>query len=236
MILSKKAYPLSRTTWTRQGHEIEFEGRSVSTLVIGTEQTNGGKEVYITEQIYSDLIEYLFNKFYTVHIDLYSYPQIVMEKNSMLVMHSPEIEKAKDLVVDALSNENEIFPQNQIKALADIRNNLYGRTKTMRSTKVLRDVVSKKLNLPKGVRVNYDLLRICLFEKYTRKEENKYGINKMSKEDLAMLFAGLVEYRETKKSTFDPLSRLLEAGGDAKEINALLKHEISVRFFEGRLS
>ena len=226
---------MTAESWPVRKEYMDENKRPIVDLSIGTEDADGGT-VLIIEPVYKDLLPYIFEHRALTHVNLYAYPHIVVEKNSRLIIHSPGLALAKDAIMKALEEDKDIFLHNEIRALADIRNNQYRKAPLGRTTKILRGIISDDLNLEKDEMVHYDLLRLCLIEKFQSSRKDEFGISKMSKEELINLYAGLLEYTKEEKAELEPLKTLLANGNNVKDISRYLRSEVAARFFEGSIT
>lgn len=237
MGLERRAFRISKETWKEIGSPYEYTvekyaGRKTVDVAIGTEQQPGG-EVYVTEPFFVDILPLVFSKDVIVHLDMYSDPPVVLEKDGRLILHNADIDVAKEMLSDALKDT---YVSNQIRAITEIRMNQYNASRLGSTTKVLRDSVSYEFDR----KINYDFLRLFLREKYQlcdviSQTPIALDISLLNKTELLSLYGGILEYQNTNSCKFEPLKGLLQKGYGIAEIEKHLKDEIAKRFFSGEI-
>ena len=234
MSITKKSFkiqdwkPLDDTEFRYEG-----EDRPAKRIIIGTMQQPGGAEQYIVEEMYSDIYSLITNKMVTVHVDIYSDPMVVLERDGKLILHNARIKILKDETVDML-NSNVATKSNQIRALVEMRNNSYSDFSLGRAVRNLRQNLSEGMDAP----LNYYFLKLTLTEHYPglyEKTDLATKFRTYSKEDLIATYGGLIEKILTNAAYIEPAKSLVEAGESAEDIEIALKDEICRRFFEGSI-
>lgn len=236
MANNKRAFIVSEETWIVSKeppfvYDIEkYKDRKAVNVVIGIEEQQNG-EVYIYEPIFKDILPLVFDKRVKVHVDLYSDPQVVLEKNGKIILHNGDIDYIKDVVDDALKTT---MVSNQIRAITEIRMNQYNSANIGKTTKILRGNLSTDLER----KLNYDFLRLYLREKYqltdtARKSELAAQMSQYSKNELISLHGGIIEYREMSYASFEPLKGLLEQEYNFEDIVKAYREEVANRFYAG---
>ena len=236
----REAFSISEDTWTKvpDSGVYRYKGdkteRTFEKFIIGTETQPSGSKIYIQEEIYSDLYKKIVNKEFTVHVDLYSEPCIVIERNGKLICHNQKIQKFKAQLEEEL-NTQAIITSQEIAAMIELRNNRYSGTSLGKNTKRLRDFLNDELE----TKINYDFLRLILREKFCsadKDDELAFEVFTLKKEELIKLYGALIEYKETHASRIEPLKSMIEGGLSPDVIKEALYSEISRRFFEGGIS
>lgn len=237
MGLERKAFRISKETWKEIGAPYEYDvekyaGRKVVDVAIGTEQQPGG-EVYVTEAFFKDILPMVFSKDVTVHLDMYSDPPVVLEKDGRLILHNADVDVVKEMASDALKDT---YISNQIRSITEIRMNQYNSSRLGVTTKVLRDTVSYEFDR----KINYDFLRLFLREKYQlcdtiSQNPVALDVSLLSKTELISLYGGILEYQKTNSCKFEPLKSLLQKEYSIDDIEKTLKEEIAKRFFSGEI-
>lgn len=236
----KEAYPISEETWTKvpESGTYRYKGdktnRTFEKFIIGTETQPSGSKIYIQEEIYSDLYKKIVNKDYTVHVDLYSEPSVVIEKDGKLICHNQKVQIFKEQIEEALETQAVVVSQ-EIAAMVELRNNRYSGSALGKNTKRLREFLNDELES----KVNYDFLRLIIREIYCKvSKEDKLAFEFFTypKEELISVYGGLIEYEKTGASRIEPLKSLIENGIDVTEIRKAVLNEIARRFFEGGIS
>lgn len=241
--IMKKAYPISKETWIMLNTAYEYDtpeysGRPVGDICIGTQDTPGG-EVYITEPFFLDILPQVFSKNVTVHVDLYSDPAVVVEKNGKLVLHNGDTAYLKERLDEVIQGVS--FEQNRIWAVAELRRNRFAKAAVGRTTRVLREQITAAL--PEGVllagcKLNFDFLRLYLLEKYMARQPQgkaEEKVHSMDTGDLIYLCGCLEEYRRFSECPFQPLKQMLEEGITFEEAEDALHKELEWRLMSGLL-
>lgn len=241
--MQKKAYSISEQTWTQIGPAYQYDmeqykGRPVGDICIGTERTPGG-DVYVTEPFFLDILPLVFDRKVTVHLDMYSDPPVVLEKNGKIVIHNGDIAYLKEQI-DKLMDQDSSFEENRIWAMTELRKNMYGKANIGRTTKVLREQLT--VAMPEGVmqpntKLNYDFLRLYLLDRYGRSSHNELEqkIQILDKNDFINLMGGLQVYRNLGQCRFDPLKSLLAEGQTLSDIETAFHMDMERRLLIGEL-
>ena len=235
MGVRKQALKLSE--WRANGDEFRYEGseRKAHMIIIGMMEQPGGTESYIAEGIYDDIMPLIEQNKVTVHVDIYSEPMVVIEKDGRLVPHNINIQYLKEDVCDVL-DESDITKSNQIRTLVELRNNIYASYPLGRAAKILRMELSRVLDLDNYL--NYDFLSLVLREKYSNLEvgeELAKEFRSYTKEELISVYGGLMEKALTNAVKIEPAKELVEKGIALENIEEALKDEVARRFFYGEI-
>lgn len=235
MATTKKAIKISE--WAPvNDNEFRYEGvnRNARHIAIGTMTQAGGTEQYITEGIYSDLLPQIQEKKLTVHVDIYSDPPIVLEKDGKLVPHNANVQILKEDTLAILSEKTTTM-SNQIRSLVELRNNLYAEASLGRAIKVLRQILSEEMESP----INYDFIRLVLREKYINDKDLsdlEREFHTYTKEELISVYGGILEKKITGAVRIEPMKSLVTDNISVDQIETALKNEIARRFFSGAIS
>ncbi len=240
MEISRKAYKRSPEFWVKKGkpqeYEGKFKGRAVIDLAIGQETRADGSVYMVLEPFFEDLADLVFDKNIIVYVDVYAYPKVVMVSRTTgkLIIHNPMVDYARSCILEILEDEHNIYLNNQIRALTDIRRNRYAGQKLSKATKIIRETISIEME----ERLNYDLLRIVLEEKFVKEatDELSQTVRNYSKEQLLMLHGGLLEQECTHQVSFEPLKGLKEQGYSIEMIQQAYQKEVANRFYAGDIS
>ncbi len=214
------------------------EGRPQVCVNIG--RTCVGEEsYYISEWFFQDVYEKIKDKSIRCHVNLYAYPQIVCEKNGMLVPHNNAILELKQAVKKTLDSTLEC---NQIRAFSEIRQNSYESTRIGQNTKNLRDKLT--LLLPEHLNekkepMNYSFISLILRERSktsTAPEENELTrqLQEYTKPQLVSLYASMLEYAAAGTKRFEPFKSLI-AQYAPEVIEAAYRDEVARRFYIGEI-
>lgn len=222
---------ISKENWVRQGvfSYSEMPNRKASDVVIGIKRY-GDIRNKVTEPFYLDILEMVFNKKVKVYVDLYAEPSVVVELNGKLVLHNGDIASLKEDVEMLL---DQVVDSNQIRALTEIRSNLYRESKIGPTTKAIRNIISQNFNR----KINFHLLRLILIEKYINKvapatSDLEHKMKAYENKQLIEIYGGIMEYEKTKGCKFGPIQELLLDYTPADIQRAMWK-EVSKRFYLG---
>ena len=201
----------------------------------------GDETQAIYERIFVDVYDLIISKKVKVHINLYSDPVIVCEKNGRLIPHSPDDMILKEDINEVIAVAGE---QNRIRALTEIRRNLYNASYLGDVTRNLRDQITNALPdgcLNEGKSLNYDFLKLYLRESYRlndvpEEDSLEETIRNYDKSELIELFGGMLEYAKLGKASYSPLKELLEAKNEPANIETAFYDELARRFFLGEIS
>lgn len=237
MALERKAFKITKDSWIEIGEPYtytldEYANRPVVDIAIGIERQPGG-DIYVTEPFFTDILNMVFEKKVTVHMDMYSDPPVVLEQNGKLVLHNADMDYIKNVVEKALK---ETYISNQLRAVTELRMNQYNASCIGRTTKILREQLSGELDR----KINYAFLKLFLREKYQLSDTIKENpialdISLLDKNELISLYGGILEYRKTNSIKFEPLKSLLQKDYSLSEIESTLKEDITRRFFSGEI-
>ena len=237
----KCAFPISK--WKKQGVEFtesESGERKIAEYIIGT-STIGDDSQAIYERIFVDVFNLIQKKQVTVHINLYADPVMVVEKNGKFIPHSPDDTILRDDIDDVIDISND---GNRLRALTEIRKNMYNAATLGDVTRNLREQITNALPagyFQDGNALSYDFLKLYLREKYRLNDLPEEGslkeiIRDYSKAELIELYGGMLEYASFGKASYEPLKSLLEQGYKPEEIEMLYYEELSRRFFIGDIN
>lgn len=240
MNIKRKALKISKENWQISGNPYLVKGygeRKVVDITIGLEESLDGKR-YILEDFFADMLDSVLDKTFTAHVDIYSEPMVVIEVNNQLVLHNPNISNYKQDVIEALDCNN-VLISNQIRAVTDMRINMYSSERLSDTTKVLRTLLRESL----GYNVNYELLNLVLRERYMNENELadtvlQSTMQEWSKEQLLECYGGIMEFKATGASRIFQIKTLLETeceSGSITEIEQALNAEIAKRFFRSEI-
>ena len=236
-----QAFPVD--SWKIQGTtftESESGDRKIAEYLIGT-ATVGDETQAIYERIFVDVYNMILQKKVKLHLNLYSDPVIVCERNGKLVPHSPDDLILREDIDDVIDVSTEA---NRIRALTEIRRNLYNASYLGDCTRNLREQITNAL--PEGYfadnkPLSYDFLKLYLREKYRMNDMPKEGtlqeiIRDYSKEQLIELYGGMLEYAKCGGASYSPMKDLLAAKHEPGDIEATFFDELTRRFFLGEIS
>lgn len=235
------AFPISE--WKKQGAdfvEAESGERKIAEYLIGT-STIGDEETAIIERIFVDVFQLIQQKRVKVHINLYADPVMVVEKNGKLIPHSPDDIILREDLDDVIEKSKD---KNRIRALTEIRRNMYNASNLGDVTRNLRTQITNTLPedyFDEGKPLSYDFLKLYLRDRYRLNdapEENslKEIVRDYSKEQLVELYGGMLEYSLFKEASYEPLKTLISDGYTASDIEMTFYNELSRRFFMGEIN
>ena len=213
--------------------EFTYQGEDRPAVRIGIGEIGqpDGTKQFIVEPFYKDILPLINDNIVTVHIDIYAEPMVVLEANGRLIIHNANVKLLKEETIEALEDKVTTIG-NQLKCLAELRNNMNANAGIGSTTKALREVLSDGLNK----KVSYNFIRLVLKEIYASVEiDDELGndLLAMSNEDLINLYAGIINKNLTGGTKINPLMKLLIEDNNFEDIERAYYKEVARRFFEG---
>lgn len=232
MSAKKTAFKISE--WKQVSDKAFFyegEERPAVRIGIGEIDQPDGTKQYVIEPFYEDILPLIDKNAVTVYIDLYAEPMVVLESHGNLIIHNANVKILKEETVEAL-DEKVVTIGNQLKSLAELRNNIQARNGIGPNTKALREILSDGLNK----KVSYNFIRLVLKEMYNPIDAGNELSMKMlgfSNEELVRVKSGLINKELTDGTSIQPTSQLLMDGFSYDDIKEAYEKEVCRRFYDG---